>query len=45
MTMFKELYELATSAALTMVISADEKSGRMTINVIPKPRKEWTSRP
>lgn len=40
MTMFKELYELATSATLTMVISADEKTGRMTINVIPKPKKE-----
>lgn len=40
MTMFKELYELATSAALTMVISADEKTGRMTINVIPKPKKD-----
>jgi PRTRC genetic system protein E len=40
MTMFKELYELATSAALTMVISADEKTGRMTINVVPKPKKD-----
>ncbi len=40
MTMFKELYELAASAALTMVISADEKTGRMTINVIPKPKKD-----
>ncbi|MDP3539140.1 MAG: PRTRC system protein E [Ferribacterium limneticum] len=40
MTMFKELYELATSAALTMVISADEKSGRMTINVVPKPKMD-----
>lgn len=40
MTMFKELYELVASATLTMVISADEKSGRMTINVIPKPKKD-----
>lgn len=40
MTMFKELYELGTGAALTMVISADEKTGRMTINVIPKPKKD-----
>jgi len=40
MTMFKELYELATSTALTMVISADEKTGRMTINVVPKPKKD-----
>ncbi len=40
MTMFEELYALATSATLTMVLSADEKTGRMTINVIPKPRKD-----
>lgn len=40
MTMFKELYELAASATLTMVISADGKTGRMTINVIPKPKKD-----
>lgn len=40
MTMFEELYALAASAALTMTVSADEKSGRMTINVIPKPHKD-----
>lgn len=40
MTMFEELYALATSATLTMVLSADEKSGRMTINVIPRPKKD-----
>ena len=40
MTMFEELYALAASATLTMVISADDKSGRMTINVIPKPKKD-----
>lgn len=40
MTMFKELYGLATRAALTMFISADEKTGRMTINVVPKPKKD-----
>jgi PRTRC genetic system protein E len=40
MTMFEELYALAVSVALTMTVSADEKSGRLTINVIPKPRKE-----
>jgi PRTRC genetic system protein E len=38
MSMFKELYELALGAALTLTISADEKKGRMTVNVIPKPR-------
>lgn len=40
MTMFEELYALAASATLTMVISADDKTGRMTINVIPKPKKD-----
>ncbi|MCL4182086.1 MAG: PRTRC system protein E [Burkholderiaceae bacterium] len=40
MTMFEELYALAVGAALTMTVSADEKSGRLTINVIPKPRKD-----
>lgn len=35
MTMFKELFALATSTTLTLTISADEKAGRMTINVIP----------
>lgn len=40
MTMFEELFSLATSATLTMVLSADEKTGRMTINVLPKPKKD-----
>lgn len=40
MTMFEELYALATNATLTMVLSTDEKTGRMTINVIPKPKKD-----
>lgn len=40
MTMFEELFVLATNATLTMVLSADEKAGRMTINVIPKPKKD-----
>ena len=40
MTMFEELYALATGTTLTMVLSADEKTGRMTINVIPKPKKD-----
>lgn len=38
MSMFKELYELALGATLTLTISADEKKGRMTVNVIPKSR-------
>ncbi|MDE1544112.1 PRTRC system protein E [Dechloromonas agitata] len=40
MTMFEELYALATGATLAMVISADEKIGKMTINVVPKPKKD-----
>nr|WP_297383512.1 PRTRC system protein E [uncultured Roseateles sp.] len=40
MTMFQELFALAASATLTMTVSADEAAGRMTINVIPKPRKD-----
>lgn len=40
MPMFEELYALALGACLAMTISADEKTGRMTVNVIPKPRKD-----
>ncbi|HEY0847323.1 MAG TPA: PRTRC system protein E [Noviherbaspirillum sp.] len=40
MTMFTELYALATTATLTMVVSADEKCGRLTISVLPKPKKD-----
>lgn len=40
MTMFEELFALACSATLTMTVSADEKSGRLTVNVIPRPRQD-----
>ncbi len=40
MTMFEELFALASSATLTMTLSADEQSGRMTVNVIPKPKQD-----
>lgn len=40
MTMFEELFALATGASLTLTISADPKAGRMTINVIPRPNKD-----
>ena len=40
MTIFQELYALATSATLTMIVSADEKTGKLTISVLPKPRKD-----
>ena len=41
MTMFTELYALATTATLSMVISADEKRGTLTISVMPKPKKDF----
>ena len=40
MTMFQELYALATTATLTMIVSADEKTGKLTISVLPKPKKD-----
>jgi PRTRC genetic system protein E len=40
MSMFEELFALATGASLTLTVSADAKSGQMTINVIPKPHKD-----
>ena len=40
MTMFTELYALATTATLSLMISADEKRGTLTISVMPKPKKD-----
>lgn len=40
MTMFQELFALATSATLTMIVSADEKNGKLTVSVLPKPRRD-----
>ncbi|MBY0365423.1 hypothetical protein CDN99_15560 [Roseateles aquatilis] len=40
MTMFSELYRLALGATLTLTLSVDDKTGRMTVNVIPKPRQD-----
>lgn len=40
MTMFRELYALAMTATLTMIVSADEKTAKLTISVLPKPRKD-----
>jgi PRTRC genetic system protein E len=40
MTIFTELYDLATTATLAMVISADERRGTLTISVMPKPKKD-----
>lgn len=41
MTMFAELYAVATTATLSMVISADETRGTLTISVMPKPKKDF----
>ena len=40
MSMFKEIYQIATTATLAMLISADEKTGRLTISLVPKPKKD-----
>ena len=40
MSMFQELFSLAAAASLTLTLSADAKTGRMTINVIPRPHKD-----
>lgn len=40
MTMFRELYALAMTATLTMIVSADEKTAKLTISVLPKPKKD-----
>lgn len=40
MSMFNELYAIATTATLSMLISADEKTGKLTISVVPKPKKD-----
>ena len=40
MSMFQELFSLAAGASLTLTLSADAKTGRMTINVIPRPHKD-----
>ena len=40
MSIFTELYHLALGATLTMTVSADEKQGKLTINVIPKPKSD-----
>lgn len=39
MGMFTELYPLATSTRLAMLVTADAKSGLMTISVMPRPKQ------
>ena len=40
MSMFQELFSLAAGASLTLTLSADARTSRMTINVIPRPHKD-----
>jgi PRTRC genetic system protein E len=40
MSMFEELFALANNATLTLIVSADAASGRMTVSVIPKPKED-----
>lgn len=40
MPMFEELFALASDATLTLIVSADAASGRMTVSVIPKPKDD-----
>lgn len=40
MALFTELYELARSATLTLMIKTDESHGRLTICVLPKPLQD-----
>jgi PRTRC genetic system protein E len=40
MTMFEELFALATNATVTLVLSADAATERLTVHVIPKPRED-----
>lgn len=41
MTMFEELYALARTATLSLVIAADEARGTLSVSVLPKPKKEF----
>jgi len=40
MSMFAELFALASNATLTLIVSADAGSGQMTVSVIPKPKDD-----
>lgn len=40
MSMFEELFALASNATLTLIVSAEAASGRMTVSVIPKPKDD-----
>lgn len=40
MALFTELYELARSATLTLIVKADESNGRLTLCVLPKPLQD-----
>lgn len=38
MSLFNELYAMATTCSLSLLVTADAPSGKLTINVIPKPK-------
>ncbi|MCE4369728.1 PRTRC system protein E [Xanthomonas hortorum] len=40
MSMFEELFALASHATLTLIVSADTNGGKMTVSVIPKPKDD-----
>lgn len=40
MTMFEQLYAIARTATLSVIISADDASGKMTISIVPRPKKD-----
>lgn len=40
MPLFEELHALACGATLTLIVSTEDASGRMTISVIPKPKDD-----
>eukprot|EP01034_Spumella_vulgaris_P032819 gene32819-40509_t len=42
MGMFTELYPLATSTRLAMLVTADAERGLMTISVMPSPKQDAT---
>jgi len=40
MSMFEELFALASGATLTLIVSADAAGGKLTVSVIPKPKDD-----
>lgn len=38
MTVFSELYAMAKTCSLSMLVTADASTGKLTVNVLPKPK-------